>query len=34
MLIFAADPHLHAAEFRKLDSDKSESSGNKQLSRS
>jgi len=32
--IFAADPHLHAAELKKLDSDKSESSENKQLSRS
>jgi len=32
--ISAADPHSHAAEFRKVDSDKSESSENKQLSRS
>jgi len=32
--ISAADPPLHAAEFRKRDSDKSESSENKQLSRS
>jgi len=32
--ISATDPHLHAAEFRKIDSDKSESSENKQLARS